>query len=45
MMPFFAPVLLESRLRRLRLERMQAFTREAKAEFSIEAPAHLEWLE
>lgn len=45
MMPFFALMLLESRLRRYRLDRMQEFVRDARAEFSIESPAHLEWLE
>ena len=38
MMPFFALMLLESRLRRLRQERVQDFVREAKAESASRRP-------
>lgn len=45
MMPFFALMMLESRLRRLRQARVNEFKQETGGDFIIEDAAHLEWLE
>lgn len=45
MMPFFALMMLESRLRRFRQAHIAEFKTAAATEFKIEDPAHLEWLD
>ena len=45
MMPFFALMMLESRLRRFRQARIAEFTTAMATDFIIENPAHLEWLD
>ncbi|MFZ2853708.1 MAG: N-6 DNA methylase [Rhodocyclaceae bacterium] len=45
MMPFFALMMLESRLRRFRQSRIDEFKKETDGDFKIEDAAHLEWLE
>lgn len=45
MMPFFALMMLESRLRRFREGKIKEFSRELSAEFRVEEPVHLEWLD
>ena len=45
MMPFFALMMLESRLRRFRQARIEEFKTAAATDFKIEDPAHLEWLD
>ena len=45
MMPFFALMMLESRLRRFRQARIAEFTTAVATDFKIENPAHLEWLD
>ena len=45
MMPFFALMMLESRLRRFRQTRVDDFNNKTRSVFSFEEPAHLEWLE
>lgn len=45
MMPFFALMMLESRLRRFRRNRVEEYKRDTDAEFNIEDSAHMEWLE
>lgn len=45
MMPFFALMMLESRLRRFRQARMEEYGNETNSEFDIQEPSHLEWLE
>ena len=41
MMPFFALMMLESRLRRFRQARIEEFKTAAATDFKIEDPAHL----
>ena len=45
MMPFFALMMLESRLRRFRQTRVDDFNEKTSRPFRFEEPAHLEWLE
>lgn len=45
MMPFFALMMLESRLRRFRKTRVEEYKRETDTEFKVEDSAHMEWLE
>jgi len=45
MMPFFALMLLESRLRRFRQSRIDEFRKETDSAFRLEDATHLEWLE
>lgn len=45
MMPFFALMMLESRLRRFRQSRIDEFNKETANSFKFEDAAHLEWLE
>lgn len=45
MMPFFALMMLESRLRRFRQERIEEFKTAVASEFMIEDPSHMEWLD
>ncbi len=45
MMPFFALMMLESRLRRFRQERIEEFKTEVAEDFKIEHPAHMQWLD
>jgi type I restriction enzyme M protein len=45
MMPFFALMMLESRLRRFREARIEEFKTAVATDFKIEEPAHLEWLD
>lgn len=45
MMPFFALMMLESRLRRFRQSRIDEFKKETDSDFKFEDVAHLEWLE
>lgn len=45
MMPFFALMMLESRLRRFRQSRIDEFKKETDSVFNFEDAAHLEWLE
>lgn len=45
MMPFFALMMLESRLRRFRQARIEEFRTAVATDFKIEEPAHLEWLD
>jgi type I restriction enzyme M protein len=45
MMPFFALMMLESRLRRFRQARIEEFKTEVASEFKIEDPSHMEWLD
>lgn len=45
MMPFFALMMLESRLRRFRQGRINEFNQETATVFKFEDAAHLEWLE
>ena len=45
MMPFFALMMLESRLRRFRQARIEEFKTAVATDFKIEDPAHLEWLD
>ncbi|NMM08705.1 MAG: N-6 DNA methylase [Polaromonas sp.] len=45
MMPFFALMMLESRLRRFRQARIEEFRTEVASNFRIEDPSHMEWLE
>lgn len=45
MMPFFALMLLESRLRRFRQSRIDEFKKGTDGDFKFEDAAHLEWLE
>lgn len=45
MMPFFALMMLELRLRRFRQSRIDEFRRETEHAFSFEDAAHREWLE
>ncbi len=45
MMPFFALMMLESRLRRFRQSRIDEFKTETNNTFSFQDAAHLEWLE
>lgn len=45
MMPFFALMMLESRLRRFRQTRINEFKKETDNEFSFDDAAHMEWLE
>lgn len=45
MMPFFALMMLESRLRRFRQSRIDEFNKETASPFKFEDAAHLEWLE
>ncbi|MBC7618218.1 MAG: N-6 DNA methylase [Candidatus Saccharibacteria bacterium] len=45
MMPFFALMMLESRLRRFRQLRIEEFRIEVASDFKIEDPAHLQWLD
>jgi type I restriction enzyme M protein len=45
MMPFFALMMLESRLRRFRQSRIDEFKKETDSDFKFEDAAHLEWLE
>jgi hypothetical protein len=43
MMPFFALMMLESRLRRIWQGRIDEFKQEDASSFSFEDAAHLEW--
>lgn len=45
MMPFFALMMLESRLRRFRQSRIEEFKVETGSDFNTEDPTNLEWLE
>ncbi len=45
MMPFFALMMLESRLRRFRQARIDEFTTVVASEFKIEHPEHMQWLD
>ncbi|WP_321875938.1 HsdM family class I SAM-dependent methyltransferase [Burkholderia cenocepacia] len=45
MMPFFALMMLESRLRRFRQTRIDEFKQETNTDFNIHDSANLEWLE
>ena len=45
MMPFFALMMLESRLRRFRQSRLDEFKKETATPFSFEDAVHREWLE
>ena len=45
MMPFFALMMLESRLRRFRQSRIEEFKTVVASDFKIEDPAHLQWLD
>jgi type I restriction enzyme M protein len=45
MMPFFALMMLESRLRRFRQGRVDEYKQETATAFNFEDAAHLEWLE
>lgn len=45
MMPFFALMMLESRLRRFRENRIEEFKKESDSPFNLNDAAHLEWLE
>ncbi len=45
MMPFFALMMLESRLRRFRQARIEEFKTEVASDFEIEDQSHMEWLE
>lgn len=45
MMPFFALMMLESRLRRFRQSRIEEFKIAVASDFKIEDPAHLQWLD
>lgn len=45
MMPFFALMMLESRLRRFRQSRIDEFKTEVASDFRIDHPAHMEWLD
>jgi type I restriction enzyme M protein len=45
MMPFFALMMLESRLRRFRNARIEEFKTVVASDFKIEDPKHLEWLD
>jgi len=45
MMPFFALVKLESRLLRFRQSRIEELQAVVAADFKIENPAHLDWLD
>lgn len=45
MMPFFALMMLESRLRRFRRARLDEFNQESASPFNAGEPEHLEWLE
>lgn len=45
MMPFFALMMLESRLRRFRQSRVDEFKKESDGAFRFDDAAHLEWLE
>jgi type I restriction enzyme M protein len=45
MMPFFALMMLESRLRRFRQSRIDEFTTVVASEFKIEDSTHLQWLD
>ena len=45
MMPFFALMMLESRLRRFRQSRLDEFRKETDNEFRFDDVAHMEWLE
>lgn len=44
MMPFFALMMLESRLRRFRQARIEEYKKEMDTVFNVEDAAHLEWL-
>lgn len=44
MMPFFALMMLESRLRRFRQARIDEYKREMDSAFNVEDATHLEWL-
>jgi type I restriction enzyme M protein len=45
MMPFFALMMLESRLRRFRQSRIEEFKAVVASDFKVEDQAHLQWLE
>jgi type I restriction enzyme M protein len=45
MMPFFALMMLESRLRRFRQSRIEEFKTVVASDFMVEDPAHLQWLD
>lgn len=45
MMPFFALMMLESRLRRFRKSRIDEFAAVVASDFRIEHPEHLQWLD
>ncbi len=45
MMPFFALMMLESRLRRFRQSRVDEYKKETETDFNIADSAHMEWLE
>lgn len=45
MMPFFALMMLESRLRRFRQSRIEEFKTAVASDFKIENPDHLSWLD
>ncbi|WP_018988758.1 HsdM family class I SAM-dependent methyltransferase [Aromatoleum toluclasticum] len=45
MMPFFALMMLESRLRRFRQTQIDTFKKETVGDFSLDDAAHIEWLE
>jgi len=45
MMPFFALMMLESRLRRFRKERIEEFKKAVAADFRIDDKSHMEWLD
>lgn len=45
MMPFFALMMLESRLRRFRKERIEEFKNAVAADFKIDDKSHMDWLD
>jgi type I restriction enzyme M protein len=45
MMPFFALMMLESRLRRFRQSQIEEFKTAVASEFKIEHPEHMQWLD
>lgn len=45
MMPFFALMMLESRLRRFRQSRIEEYEKETESDFKVEDAEHLNWLE
>ena len=45
MMPFFALMMLESRLRRFRQSRIDEYEKDTESDFKIEDAEHLKWLE